>query len=282
MRVLIIGAHEDDIEFRNAGMTIKFKELGHDVRFLCLSNGNGGHHILSPDETARARKGETQQVAKILGVQYDIWEDVNDCEIEPTLENRKRLTRYIREYNPDIICTHRVNDYHPDHRATAQLVQDASYLLIVPHFCPEAPAMKSMPVIMQTEDAFKNPEFCADVVIDIDNEIETKLECVRCHRSQIYEWLPYTNGETVPESEEEKIEWMKGMNITADTTDEEILAAPRGYSVRFAKVAARFRKELIEKYGEEKGSKVRYAEALMLSEYGKQLTEETKKIYFPF
>lgn len=281
MKVLIIGAHEDDIEFRNAGMTVKFKKLGHDVRFLCVSDGSAGHHILTPEKTAIVRKEETQKVAKILGIQYDVW-DIPDGKVIPDLETRERMIRYIREYAPDIICTHRINDYHPDHRAVAQLVQDASYLLIVPHLCPESPAMSEMPVIMQNVDSFKYPEFQADVIIDIDDEIETKLECVKCHRSQIYEWLPFTEGETVPESEEEKIEWMKGMNITADTTDEEVMAAPRGYSVRFAKVAARFRKELIEKYGQERGSRVRYAEALMLSEYGKQLTEETKKIYFPF
>ena len=281
MKILIIGAHEDDIEFRSAGMASKYKKLGHDVRFLCVSDGSGGHHILTAEETARVRKEETQKVAKILDVQYDVW-DITDGKIMPDIETRERMIRYIREYSPDIICTHRTNDYHPDHRAVAQLVQDASYLLIVPHICPETPAMREMPVIMLEEDHFKNPEFKADIIIDIDDEIETKYECVRCHRSQIYEWLPYTKGETVPESEEEKIEWMKGMKITPDTTDEEVNAAPRGYAVRFAKVAARFRQELIEKYGEERGSRVRYAEALMLSEYGKKLTEETKKIYFPF
>ena len=73
------------------------------------------------------------------------------------------------------------------------------------------------------------------------------------------------------------------MNITADTTDEEVMASKsKGYSVRFAKTAARFRKELIEKYGEERGSKIRYAEAFEVCEYGTQLTEEMKKKYFPF
>ena len=73
------------------------------------------------------------------------------------------------------------------------------------------------------------------------------------------------------------------MNITADTTDEEIMAASsQGYAVRYAKTAARFRKELIEKYGEEKGSKIRYAEAFEVGEYGSPLTEELKQKLFPF
>lgn len=67
------------------------------------------------------------------------------------------------------------------------------------------------------------------------------------------------------------------MNFTTDTTDEEINAATRGYAVRFAKVASRFRKQLIEHRGEEKGSKIRYEEAFEICEYSGVLTKEPKK-----
>ena len=145
--------------------------------------------------------------------------------------------------------------------------------------------MKEMPVILYNEDSFKNPCFSGDIVIDADDEIDTKLAIADINVSQVYEWLPYTHGEEdqVPEDPKERFEWLKGMTITADTTDEEVMASKRkGYAVRFAKTAARFRKELIEKYGEEKGSKIRYAEAFEVCEYGTQLTEEMKKTYFPF
>ena len=88
------------------------------------------------------------------------------------------------------------------------------------------------------------------------------------------------SGCDIPEDEKERFEWLKGMNITKETTDEEVMAAPRGYSVRFAKTAARFRKELTERYGEEKGSKIRYAEAYEICEYGGTLTEELEKALF--
>jgi LmbE family N-acetylglucosaminyl deacetylase len=157
------------------GITAKLKAKGHEVRFLSLCNGSGGHHIMTPEETVARRAGESAQVAKLLGIQYDVWSDMNDCSLEPTLENRRRLIRYIREYSPDVIITHRENDYHADHRAAGTLMQDASYMLIVPHECPDVPAMKEMPVILYNEDSFKNPEFCGDIVIDADDEIDTKL-----------------------------------------------------------------------------------------------------------
>ena len=273
MKILMIGAHQDDNEFRCGGLAHKYAQMGYEVRFLSLCNGCGGHHILSPEETTERRAKESAEVAKFLGIRYDVW-DIDDCSLVADLETRRRLIRYIRGFSPDMIISHRPNDYHADHRAAGQLVQDASYLLIVPHECSDVPAMKYTPVILYYEDSFKYPPFNCDIVIDIDSEIDVKLKISDINVSQVYEWLPYTKGETVPEDKDQRFEWLKGMNITAETTDEEILAAPRGYAVRFAKTAARFRNELIKRYGKEKGNKVRYAEAFEVCEYGGKLTEE--------
>lgn len=281
MKILMIGAHQDDNEFTRGGLAYKLLKCGHDVRFLSMCNGCGGHHILSPEETVKVRAKESQKVAELLGLQYDVW-DIDDCNIVADLPTRKRLIRYIREYNPDVIVSHRPNDYHADHRAVGQLVQDASYLLTVPHECPEVKALRFMPVIMYNEDRFVNPPFRPDVVVSVDDVIDIKLQIANINVSQVYEWLPYTYGEEVPNGEKERFEWLKGMNITEDTTDEEIMAATRGYSVRYAKTAARFRKELIEKYGEKFGSKIRYAEAYEVCEYGAPLTDELKKKLFSF
>lgn len=237
---------------------------------------------MTPEETTARRAKESAAVAELLGITYDVW-DVDDCNLVADLATRKRLIRYIREFSPDLIIAHRPNDYHADHRASGQLVMDASYLLTVPNECPEAPAMRYMPVIMYNEDRFKNPDFCPTVVLDMDDEIDTKLAIADLNVSQVYEWLPYTEeGVEVPEGREERWAFLKGMEITADTTDEEVMAAPRGYAVRFAKTAARFRQQLIERYGEEKGSKIRYAEAFELCDYGHPLTEELMKALFPF
>ena len=279
----MFGAHQDDNEFRCGALAYKYVQMGYEVRLVSMCNGSGGHHILSPEETTATRAKESAAVAELLGVTYDVW-DYDDCNIVADLATRKRVIRYIREFNPDLIITHRTNDYMPDHRAVGQLVQDASYLLTVPHECPDVPAMRFMPVIMYNLDYFKYPPFTPHIVIDADAEIDIKLKIADLNVCQVYEWLPYTYGQEneVPETPEERFEWLKGMNITADTTDEEILAATRGYAVRYAKVAAVFRKELIERYGIERGSKIRYAEAFEVSEYGAPLTDELKAKLFPF
>ncbi len=282
MKILMIGAHQDDNEIICGGLANKYVKMGYEVRFLSMTNGGGGHHIMSFEETVACRAKESAAVAKLLGVTYDVW-DVDDCNLVADLATRKRLIRYIRAFSPDLIISHRPNDYHADHRACGQLVMDASYLLTVPNECPDTPAMRHMPVIMYSEDSFKNPEFCPTVVLDMDEEIDTKLAIVDLNESQIYEWLPWVDhGIDEPIRPEERWSFLMGMEITADTTDEEVMAAPRGYAVKFAKPAARFRKQLIERYGEEKGSKIRYAESYELCDYGHPLTEELMKALFPF
>ncbi len=281
MKILAIGAHQDDNEFRVGGLAQKYVKMGWDVRFLCMCNGCGGHHIMSAAETKARRAKESAAVAKLLGITYDIW-DIDDCNLVADLETRKKLIRYIRSYQPDLIIAHRPNDYHADHRASGQLVMDASYLLTVPNECPDVPAMRFMPVIMYNEDGFKNPDFNPTVVLDMDEENDTKLAIAALNESQVYEWLPYTHGETVPDGAEERYAFLKGMEITSSTTDAEVLAAPRGYAVRFAKTAAKFRDKLIERYGQEKGSRIRYAEAFELCDYGSPLTKELEEKLFPF
>ena len=282
MKILAIGAHQDDNEFRIGGLAQKYIKAGHEVRFLSLCNGCGGHHIMTPEETTARRAKESASVAEYLGIRYDIW-DIDDCTLMADLPTRMRLIRYIREYSPDLIISHRTVDYHADHRAAAQLVQDASYILTVPHTCPDVPAMKRMPIIVYYEDRFKNPDFTPTYVVDIDDVIEGKMHIAHLNESQVYEWLPYTNGYTdVPTGDAERREWLRGMDITADTTDAEVMAGGRGYAVRFAKTAARFRRELIEKYGAERGSRTRYAEAFELCEYGTIPDKDTEKALFGF
>ena len=279
MKILAIGAHQDDNEFRLGGLAYRWARSGHEVKFLSMCNGSGGHHIMTPRQTSARRAKESQSVADYLGITYDIW-DIDDCTLMPDLETRFRLIRYIREFNPDLVIAHRTNDYHADHRASAQLVQDASYLLTVPHTCPQTAAMRRMPVIVYSEDTFKYPPFIPDIVVDIGEELEAKLHISALNESQVFEWLPYTRGEAVPTNPEERDAWFRGIDYTDETTDEDVLNGGQGYEIRYAKTASRHRRRLIELYGEEKGSEIRYAEAFMLSEYGSQPSCEFLKELF--
>ena len=114
--------------------------------------------------------------------------DIHDGELEPTLENRRTITRLIRDWNADIVIAHRPNDYHPDHRYTGVLVQDAAYMVTVPFFCPDTPALKKNPVFLYTEDGFQKPNpFRPDVVVSIDAVIDQKVDALAEIVSQFVE-----------------------------------------------------------------------------------------------
>lgn len=236
---------------------------------------------MTPAETTATRAKESAAVAELLGVTYDVWDDQPDCALVADLETRRRLIRYIRKFAPDVIIAHRTNDYHADHRASGQLVMDASYMLIVPHECPDVPAMRKTPVIMYNEDNFKEPLFHADLVVDIDSVIETKLRMAHLNVCQVYEWLAYTSGQEaeIPADEEGRFKWLCGMDLNRWYSDEEVMSKPMPISrgIRFARPAARFRDKLIEEFGEQKGSKIRFAEAFQVCEYGSPLSEEIRK-----
>ena len=288
LRVLMIGAHPDDCDSCYGGLAVKYIRAGAVVKFMSLCNGNGGHHVMAPDEIAERRYGEVQNIANLAGlVEYQVWRDIPDCKLEANLENRERLVRDIRLFNPDIIISCRPNDYHADHRNTGILVQDASYLLIVPNYCPDAPAMRQMPVICYGFDRFQNPVFQPDVVIATDDSVDAKFEMMDCHVSQFYEWLPYTDGilEEVPEGAAERLDWLHSPKIdrSVKPQDKEVLAArpANPYSeYNEAYQAALYRKQLVKRYGKA-GKDVHFAEGYCVCEYGKQMTKEMENELFP-
>ena len=193
-RFMMIGAHPDDMELRCGGLALKLRQKGHTVLFLSMTDGSAGHQWETRETMTRRRQEEAAAAARVFGVEYQIMPNP-DAELEPTLEVRKQLMRRIRAFCPDVIFTHRTCDYHPDHRACGQLVMDCAYMMNVPLFCPEAPALPHAPVILSMWDPFTLPQpFQPDLVVPIDAVAEEKAIGCLCHTSQFYEWLPHING----------------------------------------------------------------------------------------
>lgn len=267
IRVLVFGAHPDDCDIKAGGVAVLYSQHGHSVKFVSVTNGDAGHHEMGGGPLAKRREAEAQAAAEIIGIDYELL-DNHDGELMPSLENRYKIIRTIREFQPDLIMTHRPNDYHPDHRYTSMLVQDAAYMVTVPNICSLTPHLDKNPVIVYLSDNFKKPyPFSPDVVVGIDAVVEKKIDMLHCHTSQFYEWLPYNSGtlNSVPDGEVNRREWL----------------AERLRN-RFSNIADQYRHRLIELYGEQIGSNIEYAEAFESCEYGSSLTPENIPTLFPF
>lgn len=265
-RLLILGAHPDDAEFAAGGLATIYRQLDRDVKMVSVSDGGAGHHERSPRELVPLRRQEAAAAAAVIGAMSETW-DFPDGSLEPTLALRERIIREIREFRPDLVLTHRICDYHPDHRAVGQCVQDASYMVTVPPVVPDVPALRKDPVVAYLPDLFTRPaSLRADVMIDIEPHLDTIARMLACHRTQLFEWLAYEAGilETVPDSEDEKPAWVR-----------------RWFEERAAPRTERFRPELIDACGDLRASGINFIEVFEISEYARQPDAEYLSQLFP-
>ncbi|MDR3143132.1 MAG: PIG-L family deacetylase [Tannerellaceae bacterium] len=263
LRVIMFGAHPDDCDISGGGTAALFAQMGHKVKFVSLTNGDKGHHLMKPEELAARRKQEMQEVARILHIEYDNL-DNHDGELMPTLENRKAVIQLICDWKADIVITHRPNDYHPDHRYTSTIVQDAAYMISVPLMVEKRNPLLLSPVFLYFPDRFQKPNpFSPDIVIDIASVAKKKLDAICAHESQVFEWLPWNNGyeSQMPAGKEERREFTGSRYLSR-------------YRTLYSEAAAKW-------YTPEQLNDSEYFEAFEICEYGRIPDEAEIKRLFP-
>lgn len=265
LHIIVFGAHPDDCDLGAGGIASIYSSMGHKVKFVSLTNGDAGHQDIGGGELAARRYKETQEAARRWGIEYDVL-DNHDGELLPTIENRLAVIRKIREWNADVVIAPRTNDYHPDHRNTGVVVQDAAYLVIVPNVLSSVPPLTKNPVFLYFRDRFQRPNpFRPDIAIDITENLAKKVDGLDAHVSQFYEWLPWTNGDlaNVPKDATERKKWLFTSMEKRSSVTPEIKAS------------------LDKWYGAEKAAKVKYVEVFEITEYGKQPSAEEVRRLFP-
>ena len=263
LRVIMIGAHPDDCDQDGGGTAILLAQLGYAVKFVAVTNGDAGHQSEGGGMLAKRRYAEAQEAGKRFGVTYDVL-DNHDGELVPNLDVRLQIIRKIREWNADIVMAPRPNDYHPDHRYTGVLVQDAAYMVAVPNIAAETTPLKKNPVFLYFQDFFQRPNtFRPDMAIDISSVFDQKIHALDAHASQFYEWLPWIGGyyEQVPKNVADREKWL-AVNRTIRLTPE-------------------VKQSLERWYGKEKAAQIKHAEAFEVCEYGAQPKEEDLRRLFP-
>ena len=264
LRILCIGAHPDDCELQFGGTAAKFVSLGHAVKFVALTNGDAGHAVLSGTGLARRRAREAEEAARRLGIDATQVLDHHDGQLVPSVTTRCEIVRQIRNWRADVVLTHRPYVYHPDHRYTAQLVQDSAYLVLVPNICPDVAPLRRNPIFLYLEDHFQKPvPFTADIAVDIGDVWGRKIDALDAHSSQFYEWLPWVDGrvEDVPQEPATRRQWLS----------DNWSRPPCGPS----------RAALARRYGTDRARDIQHAEAFELCEYGRRPSAAELEEMFP-
>lgn len=268
LRIICFGAHPDDCELQAGGVAALWAAQGHHVKFVSVTNGDIGHWREAGGPLALRRRAEVMRAAEILRIQTEVL-DIHDGELVPSLENRKTITRLIRQWNADIVMSHRPNDYHPDHRYTGVLVQDAAYMVAVPFICPEVPPLKKNPVFLFYTDQFQKPNPSqADIAVSIDPVIEQKLDALAVIVSQFYEGGALGSADLLPTEPAKQEQRRREVR--------------QGHAGRNRALAQRFRKSLAEWYGNDRANRIGHAEAFEICEYGRRPNKDELRRLFPF
>lgn len=264
LRIIAIGAHPDDCDIKFSGTAAKFAKAGHAVKFLSVTNGDAGHQAEGGGMLAKRRYLETQESARRNGIaEYEVL-DNHDGELTPNLEVRKQIIRAIRRWNADIVVAPRPNDYHPDHRYTGVLVQDAAYMVVVPNVTPDVPPLKKNPIFLYYQDGFQKPApFRPDIVVNIDDVWDIKVNALDAHTSQFYEWLPWVDGrlDEVPKDKEARKRYLSNARTR-----------PHPPAVREA---------INQIYGPGAADRIKRVETFELCEYGRQPSLNELRALFP-
>ena len=263
LNIVVIGAHPDDADVTTGGTAIKFARLGHHVLFVSVTNGDAGHYSKGGGALAKIRRSEADEAGLRFGVKYLVL-DNHDGELTADLNIRLDIIRLIREWNADVVIGHRPYDYHPDHRNTAILIQDAAFMVIVPNIAPDTPPLKKNPVFLFTQDRFQKPyPFSPDISVDISDVYKQKTYAVAAHESQFFEWLPWLAGklDQVPQEEEAKLNWLGDQ--------------------RKREITPEIRNSLTKWYGDERSKSVTHAESFEICEYGRIPDDQEIRRLFP-
>ena len=239
--------------------------LFRSVKFVSLTNGDAGHQSQHGEELANRRRAEAEEAGRRIGIEYEVL-DNHDGKLLPTLEVREQVIREIRQWKADIVIAPRPNDYHPDHRYTGVLVQDASYMVIVPNLVTDRAPLARNPVFLYYSDRFTRPQpFRPDIVLSIDDVFDKKINMLDAHVSQFYEWLPWTMGQLqqVPKLPAERKKWLAEQPLVR------------------REIQPDWREALDKRYGA-RAARIQYAEAFEITEYGRQPSEAEIRQLFPF
>jgi len=178
--ILAIAAHRDDVEQTCGGTLLKASLRGQRTGILDLTQGEMGTR-----GTAEDRARESDDAARLLGVQWRKALDLPDGRVENTWENRLKVAGVIRETRPRVIILPYWKGRHPDHYTCSVLGYEACFLsglakLDLLSEATKLPPHRPFKIVYATLYYDIRPTF----VVDISDQFEGKFASILAYKSQ--------------------------------------------------------------------------------------------------
>lgn len=202
--ILAFAAHPDDIELACSGTLIRQIKKGDSVGIIDLTEGELGSR-----GSRELRYEEAEKASKIMGISVRENLNLGDGFFEINEPSLIRVIEAIRKYKPEIVLCNAIKDRHPDHGRGSELVKRAAFLsgLIKIETSENGiPQEKWRPkrVFHYIQDEYIEPDF----VIDITDEMETKMKSILAYSSQFYN--PESKEPQTPISSKEFMDFLEG------------------------------------------------------------------------
>ncbi|HUF14452.1 MAG TPA: PIG-L deacetylase family protein [Acidimicrobiia bacterium] len=197
--LLVVSAHVGDFVWRAGGAIALYAARGHRVTVVCLAYGERGESArywrmgMDLEQVKTARHEEAEHAAKVLGADIHLL-DANDYPLEETPELLDRLAGLYRSTQPTVVLTHTESDpWNKDHETAHHLALKARILAQAPGYHPGGEVIGAPPVFLFEPHQTEYSGFMPDVLLDITEVWEKKLEAMQCMEGQTHLWDYYTD-----------------------------------------------------------------------------------------
>jgi LmbE family N-acetylglucosaminyl deacetylase len=260
INVIVIFAHPDEGEIYAGGISAIYSKMGHNVKFLSLTNGDAGHWSMNPDSLAKRRYKEAMEAKRILGLaDYEILGN-HDGKLKNSVEIQKIVADRIEKWKSDIVILYypivTVPGGHNDNMQAGLIARDAASLL----------KMGKMPVFLYMRDYFTTGfSHIPDIAFNIEDVWDTKLLAMKAHESQVVEANPHADGilDEVLKSEVKRQEYLFYN------------------SYPFSRITPDIKLALTKWYGADKAGCIKWVEAFEFTETGRQINNQVIAELFP-
>src|SRR5688500_3735011 len=181
--VLAIGVHPDDVELSCSGTILVELKRGKKVGIVDLTQGE-----LGTRGTIETRYQEAAHAAMIMGVQVRENLKMRDGFFSNDEENKLKLIRAIRKYQPGIVIGNILHDRHPDHGRAGNMITECCFLSglakieTIDDDGKKQERWRPSNVFHYIQDWYHEP----NLLIDISDSFEQRMKAIEAYTTQFH------------------------------------------------------------------------------------------------